>query len=95
MRDFQGPHPPVPLAIRLEHKGKSGPSDTGFVALVEPLSRIRVSAANNDHDSDHFRNAPTKLMKELGYGEGEYGTCLPESLGDLNFFEGPPPQHLK
>ncbi|XP_003740028.1 ATPase WRNIP1 [Galendromus occidentalis] len=56
IRDFEGPHPPVPLAIR---------------------------------------NAPTKLMKELGYAQGEYGTCLPESLGDLDFFRGAPPPHLK
>ena len=38
----------------------------------------------------HLRNAPTKLMKDLGYGKGYkyYGdqTYLPDELKDVNFF---------
>lgn len=44
----------------------------------------------------HLRNAPTKLMKSLGYGKGynmrdkcESGlNYLPEELGNVNFFDG-------
>jgi putative ATPase len=43
----------------------------------------------------HLRNAPTKLMKDLGYGQGtkwESGFkhpkgFLPDELNDLNFFK--------
>jgi putative ATPase len=46
----------------------------------------------------HFRNAPTKLMKDIGYGEGyEYDhnletkksdqQCLPDKLKDRNYFD--------
>ncbi|KAK9887754.1 hypothetical protein WA026_000069 [Henosepilachna vigintioctopunctata] len=35
----------------------------------------------------HLRNAPTKLMKELGYGKpGDYTGFMPEQLKDLKFF---------
>jgi len=46
----------------------------------------------------HLRNAPTKLMKEAGYGEGyryahsdpdavDEMRCMPESLGDKTYFK--------
>jgi putative ATPase len=46
----------------------------------------------------HIRNAPTKLMKELGYGKGyKYAhsqegahaemTCLPDGLEDRVYYE--------
>ncbi|OQR78106.1 ATPase WRNIP1-like [Tropilaelaps mercedesae] len=56
IKNFEGPHPPIPLAIR---------------------------------------NAPTKLMRELGYAQGEYGSCMPEGMEHINFFKGPPPAHHK
>ncbi len=33
----------------------------------------------------HLRNAPTRLMKELGYGKGSAASCLPEDLADRKF----------
>lgn len=51
----------------------------------------------------HIRNAPTKLMKELGYGEGyKYNpayegpvdqTYLPPELDGVNFFESSGKKH--
>jgi putative ATPase len=43
----------------------------------------------------HLRNAPTKLMKDLGYGKGTKWQAgfqhpkgfLPNELQDINFFE--------
>ncbi|XP_022651998.1 ATPase WRNIP1-like isoform X1 [Varroa jacobsoni] len=56
VREFEGPHPAIPLSIR---------------------------------------NAPTKLMRELGYAKGEYGSCMPEGMEHIDFFKGPPPAHHK
>ena len=33
----------------------------------------------------HLRNAPTRLMKELGYGKGSAASCLPEDLAGRKF----------
>jgi putative ATPase len=35
----------------------------------------------------HIRNAPTRLMKELGYGKGyQYDPSTPEGFSGANFF---------
>jgi putative ATPase len=58
----------------------------------------RAKAAANDHPEApvplHLRNAPTKLMKDLGYGKGTKWEAgfkhpkgfLPDELGDVDFF---------
>ena len=60
---------------------------------------VRAQAAARDHPDLpvplHLRNAPTKLMKDLGYNKGykweadfkHRGGFLPPELGDVSFFE--------
>jgi len=61
-------------------------------------AREDVSATRNDPVPEHLRNAPTQLMKELGYGEGyryahdyEGGIIgqqnLPENLAGRRYYE--------
>jgi putative ATPase len=49
------------------------------------LAQPTVSEANGDL-SIHLRNAPTKLMKELGYGdEYKYSHDFANNFADQNF----------
>jgi putative ATPase len=60
-----------------------------YVATAPKSNRVyeawgRALAAAREHPAEgvplHIRNAPTKLMKELGYGEGyEYAHAVPEA----------------
>jgi len=45
----------------------SAKSNTGYVAIDDALAKVR--ATGNLPIPLHLRNAPTKLMKQLGYGE--------------------------
>jgi putative ATPase len=69
-------------------------------ALYEGYSRAAetVHQKPNEPVPLHIRNAPTPLMKELGYGKGyQYAhnyedaitdmSCLPDSLADSKFYE--------
>ena len=60
-------------------------------------ARTDVEETRNDPVPDHLRNAPTQLMKEIGYGRGyryahdyEGGVVgqqnLPESLGERSYY---------
>jgi putative ATPase len=71
-------------------------SNSIAMAIDQALSDVRNSPA--EPVPLHIRNAPTKLMKNLGYGKGyEYaeGTeekitrmqCLPDSLKDRRYYE--------
>ena len=68
-------------------------------ALYTSYSRARrdVTETANEPVPLHLRNAPTRLMKELGYGEGyQYAhdlddrvsdmDCLPESLQGRSYY---------
>ncbi len=69
-------------------------------ALYLAYSKAREDALNmlDEPVPLHIRNAPTSLMKDLGYGEGyvyahdteeklSAMTCLPESLQDKHYYE--------
>jgi putative ATPase len=61
---------------------KSRASCDAFFAALED-----VQASGNLPIPMHLRNAPTKLMKELGYGQGERGTDgLPEKLRGKKYY---------
>ena len=55
----------------------------------------RAKKAVSDHKGPlpcvplHLRNAPTKLMKDLGYGErtSDVNSFLPPEIDELNFFD--------
>ncbi|GAB4146003.1 MAG: replication-associated recombination protein A [Patescibacteria group bacterium] len=94
------------------HKLGMPECETALIQLAEYLARapknnsayLAVNQAKQDITKYgnlpvpmHFRNAPTKLMKEIGYGKGyEYDhdlegkksdqECLPPELKDRNYF---------
>ncbi len=56
------------------------------VAVYRAVGRVKeaIAAAPNDPVPPHLRNAPTKLMKELGYGRGYvYTPDAPETAQDF------------
>lgn len=56
-------------------------------ALDEAMAAIEQDIQNfpNEPVPMHLRNAPTKLMKELGYGKREQDSNLPKNLGDKTY----------
>jgi len=94
------------------HKLGMPECNTALVQLAEYLARSKKNnsayTATKQAEKDikefgnlevplHFRNAPTKLMKEIGYGKGyEYDhdlknkkstqQCMPDELKDRNYF---------
>ncbi|MCK9417461.1 replication-associated recombination protein A, partial [Candidatus Dojkabacteria bacterium] len=67
--------------------------------VAENLIKEDIEKYGNLPVPDHIRNAPTKLMKDLGYGKGyEYDhdleskkseqQCLPDKLKNKKYVEG-------
>ncbi|XP_057541478.1 uncharacterized protein LOC130820215 [Amaranthus tricolor] len=70
-----------------------------YKAINEALNVVKDSVGGNEGVPLHLRNAPTKLMEELGYGKGYIYTpenptaeqsFLPPSLVGKKFLEWPP-----
>ncbi len=55
--------------------------------LDEAMAAIRKDIADNPQAPVpmHLRNAPTELMKELGYGKRDQDSNLPENLGEAKY----------
>jgi putative ATPase len=81
-------------AVYLAAAPKSNSVDLAYGAAAEDVARTR-----NEPVPLHLRNAPTRLMKELGYGKGykfahQYKEkvadmdCLPDTLKGRRYFEG-------
>ncbi|XP_060517240.1 ATPase WRNIP1-like isoform X2 [Cylas formicarius] len=73
-------------AIYLARAPKSREADA---ALTKAKNVINTFKGPQPAVPMHIRNAPTKLMKELGYGrlkEGETFGFMPPELSDVNFF---------
>jgi putative ATPase len=81
------------LATYLAAAPKSNSAYTGYGEAVR-----EVRQGDNPPVPLHIRNAPTRLMKDLGYGRGyQYAhdfedqtaamNCLPEALKDRRFYE--------
>jgi putative ATPase len=79
-------------AVYLSIAPKSNALYTGYSAVVSD-----VQSSFNEPPPLHIRNAPTNLMKELGYGKGyQYAhdttekvadmECLPESLRGRRYY---------
>jgi putative ATPase len=80
-------------AVYLSLAPKSNAVYTGYGAVVEDLERTRTEPVPL-----HLRNAPTGLMKNIGYGKGyQYAhdeeekvsdmACLPESLAGKTYYQ--------
>ena len=86
----------IPLAMATVYLATSMKSNSAYMGIENALSEVKQSG--NLPVPLHLRNAPTKLMKELGYGE-EYKYAhdyhnhfvkqqyLPDQLTDKKFWE--------
>jgi putative ATPase len=85
----------IPLAQAVTYLATAPKSNASYVAIDAALAEVRKSGALAV--PLHIRNAPTKLMKELGYHKGyQYAhdregavvtqTHLPEQLKDHEFY---------
>jgi putative ATPase len=93
------PEAGVAVAQAVIYLAASPKSNTAYTAYGRVMTAARESRA--EPVPLHIRNAPTKLMKGLGYGKGyayAHDTaegvadmeCLPEGLVGTRFYEGKP-----
>ena len=84
--DFLGlPEAELHLAHAVLHLATAPKSNAAYAAL----KRAKAAAAETGTLAPplHIRNAPTKLMKELGYGQGyAYDHDAPEGFSGQNYF---------
>ncbi len=78
------PEARIPLAETTVYLASSPKSNTAYMALEKALGLVR-----QDHSGSvplYLRNAPTKLMSELGYADGyKYAHDYPGHFVDLEF----------
>ena len=90
------PEAGVALAQLVTYLAASPKSNAAYIGYGEAVREVRQG--DNPGVPLHIRNAPTRLMKDLGYGRGyEYAhdfeeqtaamECLPESLAGRRFYE--------
>jgi putative ATPase len=86
----------VPLAQLVTYLAAAPKSNAAYRGYGEAVREVRQG--DNPGVPLHIRNAPTRLMKDLGYGRGyQYAhdyeeqtaamECLPESLAGRRFYE--------
>ncbi len=90
------PEAGVALAQLVTYLAASPKSNAAYVGYGEAVREVRQG--DNPGVPLHIRNAPTKLMKDIGYGSGyKYAhdfeeqtaamECLPEALAGRRFYE--------
>lgn len=90
------PEAGVALAQLVTYLAASPKSNAAYVGYGEAVREVRQG--DNPPVPLHIRNAPTRLMKDLGYGRGyQYAhdyedqtaafDCLPDSLAGRRFYE--------
>jgi len=86
----------IPLAEATVYLAASPKSNSAYMGINDALAEVRQSG--NQPVPLHLRNAPTSLMKELGYSEGyKYAhdyegnfveqQFLPDALKDARFWQ--------
>jgi len=86
----------VPLAQLVTYLAAAPKSNAAYVGYGEAVREVRQG--DNPPVPLHIRNAPTRLMKDIGYGRGyQYAhdfedqtaamDCLPEALTGRRFYE--------
>jgi putative ATPase len=84
------------LAQLAEYLASSKKSNAAYVAVAQ--AKKDINRYGHLPVPIHLRNAPTQLMKDIGYGEGyEYDhdlpggkseqQCMPDELVDRNYFK--------
>ncbi|HEX8171070.1 MAG TPA: replication-associated recombination protein A [Thermoanaerobaculia bacterium] len=90
------PEAGVALAQLVTYLAASPKSNAAYIGYGEAVREVRQG--DNPPVPHHIRNAPTRLMKDLGYGRGyQYAhdfedqtaamECLPEALAGRRFYE--------
>jgi putative ATPase len=90
------PEAGVALAQLVAYLAASPKSNAAYVGYGEAIREVRQG--DNPPVPLHIRNAPTRMMKDLGYGRGyQYAhdfeeqtaamECLPDSLAGRRFYE--------
>jgi len=90
------PEAGVALAQLVTYLAASPKSNAAYVGYGEAVREVRQG--DNPGVPHHIRNAPTRLMKDLGYGRGyQYAhdfedqtaamECLPDALAGRRFYE--------
>jgi putative ATPase len=90
------PEAGVALAQLVAYIAAAPKSNAAYIGYGDAVHEVRHG--DNPPVPSHIRNAPTRLMKDLGYGRGyEYAhdfedqttamECLPESLAGRRFYE--------
>src|SRR4051812_49084273 len=90
------PEAGVALAQLVTYLAAAPKSNAAYIGYGEAVREVRQG--DNPGVPLHIRNAPTRLMKDLGYGRGyQYAhdyeeqtvamNCLPEALADRRFYE--------
>ncbi len=90
------PEAGVALAQLVTYLAAAPKSNAAYVGYGEAVTEVRQG--DNPPVPLHIRNAPTRLMKDLGYGQGyKYAhdfedqtaamDCLPDALRDRRFYE--------
>ncbi|MDE6146550.1 MAG: replication-associated recombination protein A [Bacteroidales bacterium] len=78
------PEARIPLAEVTIYLASSPKSNSAYLAINEALAFVKESG--NASVPLYLRNAPTKLMEELGYGDGyKYAHDWPGHFADLEF----------
>lgn len=90
----------IPMAECAIYLARSPKSNSAYMAINEAIAMVKKTGALSIPMS--LRNAPTKLMKELGYGDGylyphdyidnsvENVQYLPDSIKDVKFYHPKP-----
>lgn len=80
----------IPLAQATIYLATSPKSNSAYLAINEAIAKVRETG--NLDIPLHLRNAPTKLMKDLGYGKGyKYSHDYPNNFAKQDFL----PQEIK
>ncbi|TFH22646.1 MAG: replication-associated recombination protein A [Myxococcales bacterium] len=77
------PEARINLAHGAAYLARARKSRASYEAVGAAAEEVRHSGARPV--PMHLRNAPTRLMKDLGYGKGSAESCLPEGLEDARF----------
>ncbi len=79
------PEANIPLAELVIYLATAPKSNAGYVALGEAMAAARKTGSLMP--PAHILNAPTKMMKELGYGKGyAYDHNDPDAFSGKNYF---------
>jgi putative ATPase len=84
--DFLGsPEGEIGLAQTVVHLATAPKSNAVYAAYKAAQRAAKETGSLSP--PDHIRNAPTKLMRDLGYGRGyQYDPDLPEGFSGANYF---------